>query len=117
MSERTQRLHEICKEAAKKGRIVITGHDRADVDSAAGCVLIARLLERWDVESSIVPAAARDRSCPSSVAMIQGTLLSKKSSRKSPISGNLFYYRRESLPAQAIRGKFFKFDKIAPCAQ
>jgi len=54
MSERTQRLHVLCKDAAERGRIVITGHDRADVDSAAGCVLTARLLERWGIPCSVV---------------------------------------------------------------
>ena len=54
MNERTQRLHDLCQQAAKKGRIVITGHDRADVDSASSCVLVARLLERWGIPSSVV---------------------------------------------------------------
>lgn len=54
MSERTKRLHDLCKKAAEKGRIVITGHDRADVDSVASCVLMKRLLERWGIPGSIV---------------------------------------------------------------
>ena len=54
MNERTQQLHELCQHAAKKGRIVIIGHDRADVDSAAACVLMNRLLERWEIASHIV---------------------------------------------------------------
>lgn len=54
MSERTQQLYELCQHAAKKGRIVIIGHDRADVDSAAACVLMNRLLERWEIASYIV---------------------------------------------------------------
>ena len=54
MSERTQQLYELCQRAEKKGRIVIIGHDRADVDSAAACVLMNRLLERWEIASHIV---------------------------------------------------------------
>ena len=53
MRERTQRLHDLCKEAAEKGCIVITGHDRADVDSSASCVLMKRLLDRWDIPCRI----------------------------------------------------------------
>lgn len=53
MSERTQRLHDLCRNAAKKGRIVITGHDRADVDSVAVCVLMKRLLDRWGIPCQI----------------------------------------------------------------
>jgi len=54
MSERTQHLHNLCSEAARKGRIVITGHDRADVDSVASCLLMQRLLARWGIPSQIV---------------------------------------------------------------
>jgi len=54
MSERTQRLFALCSEAIKCSRIVVTGHDRADVDSAAGCVLMKRLLDRWSIPCSIV---------------------------------------------------------------
>ena len=53
MSERTQQLHDLCQHAAKKGRIVIIGHDRADVDSVSSCVLMGRLLERWGISCSI----------------------------------------------------------------
>lgn len=54
MDEQTQLLHDLCKEAETKGRIVITGHDRADVDSVAACVLMKRLLNRWGIASCIV---------------------------------------------------------------
>ncbi|MBR3794853.1 MAG: DHH family phosphoesterase [Clostridia bacterium] len=54
MSERTQALYALCREAAKAGRIVITGHDGADVDSAASCVLMQRLLAAWDIPSQIL---------------------------------------------------------------
>lgn len=54
MSEKAQRLHELCRQAENRGRIVITGHDRADVDSAAACMLMQRLLTRWGFCSSAV---------------------------------------------------------------
>lgn len=54
MSKQAKRLYALCEEAARKGRIVITGHDRADVDSAASCVLMQRLLARWGIASDIV---------------------------------------------------------------
>lgn len=53
MNDKTVRLKALCMEAASKGRIVITGHDRADVDSAVSCVLLARLLERWGISCCI----------------------------------------------------------------
>ena len=53
MRDKTVRLKALCMEAASKGRVVITGHDRADVDSAAGCVLVKRLLERWGIPCRI----------------------------------------------------------------
>lgn len=52
MSKRTEKLRSLCQSAA--GRIVITGHDRADVDSVASCVLMQRLLSAWKIRSSIV---------------------------------------------------------------
>lgn len=54
MSERTEGLRALCRAAAKRGRIVITGHDRADVDSVASCVLMQRLLSAWGIPSAIV---------------------------------------------------------------
>jgi len=54
MKKDIHHLYKLCKDAAKIGRIVITGHDRADVDSAAGCVLMKRLLDRWSIPCSIV---------------------------------------------------------------
>ena len=54
MNERINCLRVLCVEATHKGRIAITGHDRADVDSVAACVLVKRLLERWGIASCIV---------------------------------------------------------------
>ena len=54
MSKQAKRLYDLCKEAEKTGRIVITGHDRADVDSAASCVLMKRLLSRWGIAAGVV---------------------------------------------------------------
>ena len=45
MSERTEKLRQLLSAAA--GRIAVTGHDGADVDSVISCVLMQRLLERW----------------------------------------------------------------------
>lgn len=53
MTERTTRLYTLCAAAAARGRLVLTGHDRADVDSVAGCVLMQRLLDAWGVRSEI----------------------------------------------------------------
>jgi len=54
MSERTEKLRRLLKAAEKQGRVVITGHDNPDVDSAAACVLMQRLLARMGVLSQIV---------------------------------------------------------------
>ena len=54
MTERTTRLYALCEAAAARARLVITGHDQADVDSVASCVLMQRLLAAWDVPSDIV---------------------------------------------------------------
>ena len=51
MSERTQNLYALLKQA--KGRIVVTGHDGADVDSVISCVLVQRLLARWHIPCNI----------------------------------------------------------------
>ncbi|MGN0776621.1 MAG: bifunctional oligoribonuclease/PAP phosphatase NrnA [Candidatus Ventricola sp.] len=47
-------LRALCEAAAARGRLVITGHDRADVDSAASCVLMQHLLAAWGMKSEIV---------------------------------------------------------------
>lgn len=52
MSKRTQRLYAVC--AAETRRIVITGHDRADVDSVISCILMQRLLAAWKIPAQIV---------------------------------------------------------------
>ena len=54
MTERITRLYALCEAAAASGRLVITGHDRADVDSVASCVLMQRLLAAWGIPSDIV---------------------------------------------------------------
>lgn len=54
MTERITRLYTLCEAAAARGRLVITGHDRADVDSVASCVLMQRLFAAWGIESEIV---------------------------------------------------------------
>lgn len=54
MSARAKRLEQLCRKAEKQSRIVITGHDRADVDSAASCILMQRLLARRGIASEIV---------------------------------------------------------------
>ena len=47
MSERTQTLRALLEQA--KGRIVVTGHDGADVDSVISCLLVRRLLAGWNI--------------------------------------------------------------------
>ena len=54
MSERTQRLCRILADCALSGRIVLTGHDRADVDSVISCVLMKRLLCAWQIPCEIL---------------------------------------------------------------
>lgn len=46
-------LRVLCEAAAAQSPLVLTGHDRADVDSAVSCVLMQRLLRAWGVESRI----------------------------------------------------------------
>ena len=54
MNSGIQALRALCETAAKTGRIVITGHDGADVDSAAAGVLMQRLLAAWGIPAQIV---------------------------------------------------------------
>jgi len=54
MNTNIQSLCELCKEAAKTSRIVITGHDRTDVDSCSACVLMQQLLVRRGIPAEIV---------------------------------------------------------------
>lgn len=54
MSERTERLRFLLEQAAASGRMVITGHDRADVDSVVSCVLLKRLLAAWSIPAEII---------------------------------------------------------------
>ena len=53
MSERTDRLREALESAASRGRIVITGHDHADVDSVISCVLMKKLIDAWKIPCAI----------------------------------------------------------------
>ena len=52
--QRTEKFRALCEAAAARGRLVVTGHDRADVDSVASCVLMQRLLAAWGMKSDIV---------------------------------------------------------------
>ena len=54
MSERAERLYRLLAERALHGRIVITGHDRADVDSVISCLLMKRLLSGWRIPCEIL---------------------------------------------------------------
>lgn len=60
MSERTERLFALAEEASRRGRVVITGHDGADVDSAASCVLMQRLLAAKGI-ACVIALHAPDR--------------------------------------------------------
>lgn len=60
MTERTQTLRTLLKQA--KGRIAVTGHDGADVDSVISCVLVQRLLERWHIPCGIAVASPDQQS-------------------------------------------------------
>ncbi|MBR4039056.1 MAG: DHH family phosphoesterase [Clostridia bacterium] len=53
MSQKTETLRSVLADAVRAGRIVITGHDNADVDSVISCVLMQRLLAYWDIPSQI----------------------------------------------------------------
>lgn len=54
MSGRTQELRALLAAAQEQGRLVITGHDCADVDSVASCALMQRLLSVWGIPAQIV---------------------------------------------------------------
>ena len=54
MSQKTDELYALCAQAQGKGRMVIIGHDRADVDSVVSCVLMQRLLAAWGMDAEIV---------------------------------------------------------------
>lgn len=61
MSERTDQLFELCRQAARRGRLAITEHDTPDVDSIVSCVLMHDLLSCAGVEARIVLPTAPDR--------------------------------------------------------
>lgn len=58
MTDRAQRLHQVCAEAV--GRIVLTGHDHADVDSVISCLLMRRLLGAWGMDAAVVLPGGSD---------------------------------------------------------
>lgn len=60
MSERTNRLFDACGRAAARGRLAITGHDKADTDSVISCLLMRELLEMAGIEAEIVLATEPD---------------------------------------------------------
>lgn len=51
MSERTEKLRALLSGAGKS--LVITGHDRTDVDSVVSCLLMQHLLEGWRIPCRI----------------------------------------------------------------
>ncbi len=53
MSQRTEKLRAALRAAAQSGRIVVTGHSGADVDSTISCMLIKRLLAYWQIPCDI----------------------------------------------------------------
>ena len=57
MEGRTQRLLALCRAAAGRTRLVITGHDRADTDAALSCVLMRELLARAGIAAQIALTA------------------------------------------------------------
>ena len=54
MSDRTDRLYRILAGCALTGHIVLTGHDRADVDSVISCLLMQRLLAAWKIPCTVL---------------------------------------------------------------
>ena len=61
MSARTDRLYRVLSDAARRGRLIITGHDEADVDSMASCVLLRELCAWWGITAQIALATRADR--------------------------------------------------------
>lgn len=59
MTDRVHRLRTVCAEAAE--RIVLTGHDHADVDSVISCLLMRRLLGAWGMDAAIALPGGSDR--------------------------------------------------------
>ena len=57
MDERTERLFLLCRAAAARTRLVITGHDHADADAALSCVLMRELLARAGIPARVVLTA------------------------------------------------------------
>lgn len=53
MSERTEKLRMVLAQATCRGRIAVTGHSGADVDSVISCVLMQRLLAHWRIPCDI----------------------------------------------------------------
>lgn len=62
MSERTENLHTVLADAACCGRVAVTGHAGADVDSVISCVLMQHLLAHWRIPCRIALAAPDQQS-------------------------------------------------------
>ena len=54
MEDRAQRLRRVLEDAARKGRLAITGHDTPDVDALASCYLLWELCAWWGIGARIV---------------------------------------------------------------
>ena len=54
LSARTDSLRRVLADAADRGRLAITGHDNADVDSMASCALLFDLCAWWGIRAQIV---------------------------------------------------------------
>ena len=50
---KTIKLIELCRDAAERGSVVITGHDNPDADSVISAVMMKRLMERCGVVCSV----------------------------------------------------------------
>ena len=53
MSQRIEKLRAVLEAAVRLGRIAVTGHSGADVDSVISCVLMQRLLAHWQIPCEI----------------------------------------------------------------
>ena len=53
MTRKAEKLRAVLEAAAGSGRIAVTGHSGADVDSVISCVLMQRLLAHWQIPCDI----------------------------------------------------------------
>lgn len=64
MSERTNRLFSLCRDAAATRKLLITGHDGADADAAISCVLLRELLQTAGINAEIaLPTPPQAQAC------------------------------------------------------